>query len=237
VLRDKPAGRGALSTRRIEPAALERLQPWLAERLADDQRAYWVLPRIDASAGGRGVEQAAAELSRGPLGAHGIGLVHGRVPADERMRTFERFRAGELRLIVGTSLLEVGLDVSQATCIVIEGAERFGLAQLHQLRGRVGRGPRESWCFVAGSESTDAASRERLDLFARESDGFRIAELDLELRGMGELVGLRQAGPNREGLAGPGLDLPLWQLAREWISADERLRERYLGTAAQASLA
>jgi ATP-dependent DNA helicase RecG len=261
VLRDKPADRGALHTRRIETAALARLEPWLAARLAHDERAYWILPRIDTGPGGRGAEQAALELARGPLGAHGIGVLHGRVDAAERARLFERFRGGASKLLVGTSLLEVGLDVAEATCIVIEGAERFGLAQLHQLRGRVGRGPKDAWCFVLGSAtaaqtsgfgdraktaaSTGAVAgsssgaptttNERLERFAREHDGFRIAELDLELRGMGELVGLRQAGASREGLA--SIDLELWQLAREWISADEALLARYLAGAKPHSVA
>ncbi|TAJ18685.1 MAG: DEAD/DEAH box helicase, partial [Planctomycetota bacterium] len=235
IVRDKPSGRGALRTKRVERAELAKLEPRLAERLADGERAYWILPRIDTSTGGRGAEQTAAQLARGPLARHGIGLLHGRIDALERARTFERFQRGDLRLLVGTSLLEVGLDVSTATCIAIEGAERFGLAQLHQLRGRVGRGPRDAWCFVAAGESADAAALERLDVFARESDGFKIAELDLELRGMGELVGLKQAGASREGL--PGADLELWQLAREWITSDDALRERYLAGGRAASIA
>jgi ATP-dependent DNA helicase RecG len=237
LLRDKPAGRGALRTKLVTRPELAQLEPRLCERLADGERAYWILPRIDTSAGGRGAEEAAATLARGPLARHGIGLLHGRIDALERARTFERFQRGEIRLLVGTSLLEVGLDVPQATCIAIEGAERFGLAQLHQLRGRVGRGPRDSWCFVAAGEGADAAARERLDVFARESDGFKIAELDLALRGMGELVGLKQAGASREGLSGAGVDLELWQLAREWITSDDALRERYLAGGRAAPIA
>jgi ATP-dependent DNA helicase RecG len=120
-----------------------------------------------------------------------VGLVHGRMPAEERDRAMRRFRDREVQVLVATTVIEVGIDVPNATVMVVEHPERFGLAQLHQLRGRVGRGADESHCVLL----TDApAAAARLRAFARETDGFAIAELDLRERGMGELAGARQSG-------------------------------------------
>jgi ATP-dependent DNA helicase RecG len=120
-----------------------------------------------------------------------VGLVHGRMPAEERDLVMRRFRDREIHVLVATTVIEVGIDVPNATVMVIEHPERFGLAQLHQLRGRVGRGAEESHCVLL-TDAPGAAAR--LKAFARETDGFRIAELDLQERGMGELVGVRQSG-------------------------------------------
>ena len=120
-----------------------------------------------------------------------VGLVHGRQPADDRERTMRAFRDGGVRLLVATTVIEVGIDVPNATIMVIEHGERFGLAQLHQLRGRVGRGYQESHCILI---SPGGPARERLLAFAGTDDGFRIAELDLAERGFGELAGTRQSG-------------------------------------------
>jgi ATP-dependent DNA helicase RecG len=119
-----------------------------------------------------------------------VGLVHGRLKGDERDSVMRRFRAGEIHVLVATTVIEVGIDVPNATLMVIEHPERFGLAQLHQLRGRVGRGAGESFCILM----VDGAVPERLKAFAATDDGFRIAELDLRERGMGDLIGARQSG-------------------------------------------
>jgi len=163
-----------------------------------------------------------------------VELLHGRIPAEERARRIERFRRGDARLLVGTTIVEVGVDVPEATVMVIEGAERFGLAQLHQLRGRVGRGPRPSWCLLLGASS----AREHLGLLERTSDGFAIAEEDLRRRGMGDLAGLRQAGRNVEGLEDPVSDLELVLLARRLVTGDPALAERYarLGAGAEPAI-
>jgi ATP-dependent DNA helicase RecG len=131
-----------------------------------------------------------AEQLRVDLDPLEVGLVHGRLKAEERDSTMRRFRSGEIHVLVATTVIEVGIDVPNATVMVIEHPERFGLAQLHQLRGRVGRGGDESYCILVA----DAGARNRLRQFAQSSDGFRIAELDLQERGMGQLAGARQSG-------------------------------------------
>src|SRR5690606_1198688 len=120
-------------------------------------------------------------------------VVHGRQPALKQAETMARFREGELKVVLATSVVEVGVDVPRAAVMVIEGADRFGLAQLHQLRGRVGRGGGQAYCFLIADPTTDAAKR-RLQLMRTCGDGFALAQADLELRGPGELLGLRQSG-------------------------------------------
>jgi ATP-dependent DNA helicase RecG len=142
-------------------------------------------------------DQAAAEERYAMLRRHfgeAVGLVHGRLPATEKDRAMRAFARGSLRLLVATTVIEVGVDVPQAGVIVIEHAERFGLAQLHQLRGRVGRGARASSCLLLYREPLGAAARARLEVLRATDDGFRIAEEDLRLRGPGEVLGTRQSG-------------------------------------------
>jgi ATP-dependent DNA helicase RecG len=163
-----------------------------------------------------------------------VALVHGRLKPDERDAVMRRFRAGEIQVLVATTVIEVGIDVPNATLMVIEHPDRFGLAQLHQLRGRIGRGEGESYCILL----TEGEAPPRLTAFAATSDGFRIAELDLEERGMGDLIGARQSGGVEVRHARLPADADLLQQAREiagrLISADaalqrpehQRLRER-----------
>jgi ATP-dependent DNA helicase RecG len=155
------------------------------------RQAYVVLPVIEDS---ERADLRAATTMRQALAARWpelvVGLVHGRLKAEERDETMRRFRAGELQVLVATTVIEVGIDVPNATVMVIEHPERFGLAQLHQLRGRVGRGAEQSYCILLA----DGDGGERLRGFAATEDGFRIAELDLAERGMGDLIGARQSG-------------------------------------------
>ncbi|OPZ57084.1 MAG: ATP-dependent DNA helicase RecG [Synergistetes bacterium ADurb.Bin520] len=125
---------------------------------------------------------------------HPAGLIHARLPEEEKRETMERFSRGEIRVLVATSVVEVGVDVPRATCMVVEHAERFGLAALHQLRGRVGRGTRQSYAFLVYSPDLTEVGKRRLKIMMETGDGFRIAEEDLLLRGPGEMTGLRQAG-------------------------------------------
>jgi ATP-dependent DNA helicase RecG len=229
---EAPPGRGPLETHlalgaRARAAVLRALD----ERLAAGERGFWIAPRIGGEGddedeeSARGAEAAAAAFRRGPLARHGIELVHGRVPFEERAARIARFRAGQARLLVATSVVEVGVDVPEASLLAVDGAERFGLAQLHQLRGRVGRGARPSTCFLLA----EPRAAERLGLLARTRDGFAIAEEDLRRRGMGDLAGLRQAGFCLEGLDGPLADPELLALARALVEADPALAARYLG--------
>ncbi|MBI1381921.1 MAG: DEAD/DEAH box helicase [Planctomycetaceae bacterium] len=224
ALREKPPGRQKVRTHLVPPAKRAELLLWLERHLEEGGRAFWVAPRIESTSEGQGAEDLFAEFAGSPLGVHGVELVHGRQDAAVRRAALERLRSGEARLLVGTTVLEVGVDVPEATVMVVEGAERFGLAQLHQLRGRVGRSSRPSMCFLI-AEGPRAA---RLEVLVRTDDGFAIAEEDLRQRGMGDLLGLRQSGANAEGLSGFEDDFELWSAACELVSEDSGLRERIL---------
>jgi ATP-dependent DNA helicase RecG len=191
-LRDKPPGRTPVKTGVRSSRSRAKIYQFLRDQCAAGRQVYIVYPVIEESEqlDLRAATKMAEELAKS-LAPASVGLVHGRMKADERERVMRRFRDGEVRVLVATTVIEVGIDVPNATVMVIEHPERFGLAQLHQLRGRVGRGADESHCILL----TDAvAAADRLRAFARETDGFTIAELDLKERGMGELAGARQSG-------------------------------------------
>jgi ATP-dependent DNA helicase RecG len=249
LLGERPPGRGPLATRVVAEEGRAELVAFVAQRAEAGERVFWVCPRIEPDAPGEpdvldedegesraetaSAEAAFAALRAGPLAAFGVELLHGRVPAARRAQHVERFRSGASRVLVATSMVEVGVDVPEATVMIIEGAERFGLAQLHQLRGRVGRSPRPSWCFLVAGESS---AEERLRFLERCGDGFAIAEEDLRRRGMGDLAGLRQAGENLEGLADPDLDFERVRRARELVRRDPALLRHYLALGRGADL-
>jgi ATP-dependent DNA helicase RecG len=151
-------------------------------------------------------------LAAGPFEHRRLALLHGRIPSDERDDIMRRFRDREIDLLVATTVIEVGIDVPNATVMVVEHPERFGLSQLHQLRGRVGRGADESYCILLGDVSPDVA--ERLQIFVQTDDGFEIAREDLRLRGMGDLFGERQSGVPTFRIADPLRDEALNESAR-----------------------
>ena len=193
-LREKPPGRQPIDTRAMPLARQDRILAAVERALRGGERLYWVCPLIG---GAEDADQAAAEQRHQALAARfgpSVGLVHGRMPAADKDRAMARFAAGEIRLLVATTVIEVGVDVPEASVIVIEQAERFGLAQLHQLRGRVGRGARPSSCLLLYGAPLAPAARARLDVMRATDDGFRIAEEDLRLRGPGEVLGARQSG-------------------------------------------
>jgi len=192
VLRSKPTGQVPIRTGVRSSNDRSKIYRFLQERCQAGFQAYVVYPVIDESE--RMDLKAAttmAEELKEILSPLDVGLVHGRVKAEERDQTMRGFRDGAVQVLVATSVIEVGIDVPNATVMVIEHPERFGLAQLHQLRGRVGRGGEESHCILLTDEP---GARDRLRQFSRTSDGFRIAEMDLKERGMGELAGTRQTG-------------------------------------------
>ncbi|HET7427059.1 MAG TPA: ATP-dependent DNA helicase RecG [Gemmatimonadales bacterium] len=235
TLRHRPPGRGAIRTAVRTAAQRERVMSFIRESCAQGRQAYVVLPVIEESE--RADVRAATTMAQS-LAARWpelqVGLVHGRLKADDRDAVMRRFRANEVQVLVATTVIEVGIDVPNATIMLIEHPERFGLAQLHQLRGRIGRGQDESFCILM----SEGEAYDRLQAFAGTQDGFKIAELDLAERGMGDLIGARQSGgvevrharlPGDEDLLGRAR-----ALATELIEADpalqraenQRLRER-----------
>jgi ATP-dependent DNA helicase RecG len=193
-LTEKPAGRRPIETRALPLDRLEEVVERVGAAIHTGAKAYWVCPLVEES---DLLDVAAAEERYAALGAalgSVVGLVHGRMKPAERDRAMAAFLSGETRVLVATTVVEVGVDVTDATIMVIEHAERFGLAQLHQLRGRVGRGDRASVCLLLYKPPLGQIARERLSVMRETEDGFRIAEEDLRLRGGGEILGTRQSG-------------------------------------------
>ena len=190
-----PSGRKRIVTRIVEPEQRPGAEGFLVTQAQEGHRSFVVCPLIDESESvlARAATTEFERLRDGPLSEVRVGLLHGRMPLAEKQEVMEAFRTGELDVLVSTPVIEVGIDVPEATVMLIEGADRFGLAQLHQLRGRVGRGAEQSYCFLLSDNvSEDAATR--LNVLAGTNDGFDIAEADLGLRGPGDFFGTRQSG-------------------------------------------
>jgi len=192
---EMPPGRTPVETRVISDEKLADVINGLGRHLADGGQAYWVCPLVEES---EKSDAAAAEERARVLklrfGEDRVGLVHGRMKGPEKDAVMEAFAGGRLGVLVATTVIEVGVDVPNATLMIVEGAERFGLAQLHQLRGRVGRGSGKSTCLLIRAQNLTEVGRARLSLMRETNDGFRIAEEDLRLRGPGEILGTRQSG-------------------------------------------
>ena len=204
-LDEMPPGREPVETRVISEERLDEVVNALGRHLAEGKQAYWVCPLVEES---EKSDLAAAEARAAALaGRFGdrVGLVHGKMRPAEKDAVMARFAGGELGVLVATTVIEVGVNVPNATLIVIEHADRFGLAQLHQLRGRVGRGGGQSRCLLLRGNALSETSRARLALMRETNDGFMIAEEDLRLRGGGELLGTRQSGEAAFRLATPEL--------------------------------
>ncbi len=191
---EKPPGRTPVATRAVPMTRLKEVESRLREVASSGAQAFWICPLVSESEDSdlAAAEKRATELKK-VLGAS-VGLVHGRMAAPEKDAVMADFADGKLAVLVATTVVEVGVNVPNATIMVIEQAERFGLAQLHQLRGRVGRGSRESACVLLYDPPLSETAQQRLDILRRTDDGFAIAERDLELRGGGDALGLRQSG-------------------------------------------
>jgi ATP-dependent DNA helicase RecG len=222
VLGERPPGRRPVTTALRPGSARERVLTFIDREVEKGRQAYVVYPVIEESEKTdlKGATAMFASLSTGAFAHRRVALLHGRVPGDERDQIMRRFRDGGIDILVATTIIEVGIDVANATVMLVEHPERFGLSQLHQLRGRVGRGAEESYCILLGDVSPEA--RERLQLFAGTDDGFEIARADLRLRGMGDLFGSQQSGEKTFRYADPIRDEALNLLAME--SAEELLR-------------
>ena len=227
LLDELPPGRRPVTTRLAGPEDRANVFREVADRLARGEQAYVVYPVIEESeqARLRSAETEYERLRGEDFAGHDVALLHGRVAADEKDRIMRAFLAGEIRVLVATTVIEVGIDVPGATVMVIENAERFGLSQLHQLRGRVGRGDRGGLCVVI---SDGAAESERLRVFARTANGFEIAAADLRIRGQGDFFGAEQHG-HRTGLRFADILLhgdlvgPARDRARSLVDADPEL--------------
>ncbi|MEM8834994.1 MAG: ATP-dependent DNA helicase RecG [Planctomycetota bacterium] len=223
-----PPGRGITTTERHPLADRERIDARVRALVDAGEQAYYVAPAIEGDDERTGVRQLHDRLAAGAFEGVRLGILHGRLPAESRDAVMERFRSGVIRVLVATTVIEVGVDIPNANIMVVEHADRFGLAQLHQLRGRVGRGDRDAHCFLMGDPATPEGEQ-RLDAMVKTTDGFEIAEIDFELRGPGELVGERQSGGGMFRLAEFPRDVPLLMMARRdaqaWIERSPTLDE------------
>jgi ATP-dependent DNA helicase RecG len=215
ILDEKPAGRQPIRTITLPTERIDEVVAGLARAIAGGERVYWICPLVEES---EFIDLAAAAERFDDLKQHfgdAVGLIHGKMPGPEKDAAMARFAAGETKLLVSTTVVEVGVDVPEATIMVIEHAERFGLAQLHQLRGRVGRGSKASSCLLLYRGPLGQVSRARLEMMRESEDGFRIAEADLKLRGEGEVLGTRQSGLAAFRLARLESDGALLEAARD----------------------
>jgi ATP-dependent DNA helicase RecG len=209
VIDELPPGRTPVQTVVLAEQRRDEVVLRIRTACLQGRQAYWVCPLIDESdeVPYQAAEETAAALAEALPDLH-VGLVHGRMPAAAKQGVMQRFKAEKIQLLVATTVIEVGIDVPNATVMLIESAERFGISQLHQLRGRVGRGEHRSSCFLVGPPSA------RLRALVAHSDGFRLAEIDLELRSEGELTGTRQSGFGHFRVASLPEDAGLLELAR-----------------------
>ena len=210
-----PPGRVPIATRWLKPNQANEVYSFVRAQVKAGRQAYLVLPQIETGVDtdAKGVRAEFERLSKGPLADLRLGMLHGQMSGDEKQSTMSAFRAGTIDVLVATTVIEVGIDVPNASTIVIDGADRFGLSQLHQLRGRVGRGSDASYCLLLSDASTDSA-KARLEAMIRTTDGFEIADADLHLRGPGDIFGTRQHGLPEMKLADITQELELLEVAR-----------------------
>jgi ATP-dependent DNA helicase RecG len=193
-LREKPAGRQPIDTRAVPMSRLGEVMDAVGRAIQLNKRVYWIVPLVEESETVALTDAEQRFESLKERFGHQVGLVHGRMRGPDKDKTMAQFASGEISLLVATTVVEVGVDVPAATIMVIENAERFGLAQLHQLRGRIGRGSEASTCLLLYREPLTDMSKARLAVIRETTDGFRIAEEDLRLRGEGDVLGVRQSG-------------------------------------------
>ena len=223
---EMPPGRTPVVTKLFNEKGRSMLYGLVREELSKGHQAYVVYPLVEASdrLHLRDATRMAEELSNGVFKEFRLGLIHGRMSPEEREQVMREFKEGAVQILVATTVIEVGIDIPNATVMLIEHAERFGLSQLHQLRGRVGRGMHPSQCLLVHYGLSNSVALRRLQIMEREHDGFKIAEADLTLRGPGELLGTRQSGLADFRLANLARDSQLLLEARrealEWLAHD-----------------
>jgi ATP-dependent DNA helicase RecG len=240
ILDEAPPGRQEIKTRWLRPSERERAYSFVRGQIDAGRQAFFICPLVEESdkIEAKAAVEEHARLQKEIFPNYKLGLLHGRMSADEKEAAMRAFYQGETHILVATSVIEVGIDVPNSAVIVIEGANRFGLAQLHQFRGRVGRGQHQSYCLLI-SESVSPDAEERLEALEKTNDGFVLAEKDLELRGPGEFFGRRQSGLPELKLASL-LDMEMLTIARQeadllfrldpWLEKEENqlLKERVM---------
>ncbi len=217
IIDELPPGRQPIRTSVVPEAKRADGYAWIVEQVRAGRQAYVVCPLVEENPDveARAAEEEAARLAAGPLTAVRVACAHGQQPAAERQRVMAAFAAGEIDVLVATTVIEVGVDVPNATVMVVEDADRFGLAQLHQLRGRVGRGDGQSYCLLYASAEPTPEGERRLDALVRHTSGFELAEIDLAMRGEGRLLGEAQSGASDLRYARLDTDRRLLERARE----------------------
>jgi ATP-dependent DNA helicase RecG len=195
VLDEMPPGRQAVETRVMFPRERSRAYNFIRSQLEEGHQAFVIFPLVEGTdkVQTKAAVDEHAEIQNEIFPNYKVGLLHGRLKQDEKDTVMQQFRTGEMQVLVSTSVVEVGVDIPNATVMLVEGANHFGLAQLHQFRGRVGRGIAQSYCILIPDQPDDTQN-ERLQAMATTSDGFRLAELDLDHRGPGDFLGTRQSG-------------------------------------------
>jgi ATP-dependent DNA helicase RecG len=216
VIRDLPPGRKPVKTHLARESSEDRVYDFIREELKKGRQAYFVYPLIEADAERdlKDAQSMARRLAEQVFPQYRTALVHSKLDEEEKRLTMERFRRGEIQILSATSVVEVGVDVPNAACMTVEHAERFGLSALHQLRGRVGRGGEQSYCFLVYSDDLTDDGKTRLKVMLENSDGFVIAEEDLKLRGPGQIAGTEQSGYLTLSIADPVRDAVLLERAR-----------------------
>jgi ATP-dependent DNA helicase RecG len=215
-----PPGRRPIVTKHVPEAAVENIYSFIAQEIRAGRQAYVVYPVVEdmETSAVKAAEKMFAHLSTKVFPGIAVALLHGRLPAPEKEAVMQSFQAGTTKILVATTVIEVGVDVANASVMVIEQAERFGLAQIHQLRGRVGRGTHQSYCILVTGKLSEIA-RERIRTLVDSNDGFYIAEMDMKLRGPGEFFGTKQSGVPGLRLADLMRDTDILDMARAEVNA------------------
>ncbi|NQT89641.1 MAG: ATP-dependent DNA helicase RecG [Candidatus Omnitrophica bacterium] len=216
VINELPQGKRDVQTLWVESSELDNVYDFLKEQLVEGRQAYIVYPVIEASSAfkSEGATKMHDALSKGPFKDFKVALIHGRLSDDEKTDIMKRFKKGKIDILIATTIIEVGIDIPNASVMVIENAQRFGLSQLHQLRGRIGRGKFKSYCILVSDAETEEA-RQRLEVISNTEDGFQIAQEDLNIRGPGELFGSRQHGVPQLQLGNVITDVDILEAARK----------------------
>ena len=213
-LDELPKGRKKIETYAVTGKLRQRAYSFIKDRIAEGRQAYIVCPAIEETLDEKSFLEYAKHISENEFKNYRIGVLHGKMPADKKESVMQAFKNGDYDILVATTVVEVGVDVANAAVMMIEDADRFGLSQLHQLRGRVGRSEHQSYCILVTDNVTEQ-SKKRLKILSSTSDGFAISEADLEMRGPGDFFGNAQHGLPRLKIADLAADSQLLRLAQE----------------------